>query len=146
MGAATGAHAAMVTLLGTYAPSPLWANVYSTHRKANLVVPSVSVEVETDTPLADQMALVSQELVDNRNIRLSVRVHTSYRLGPVDHALIVSMTDDVIRWVREHINLGGGYRVFDVAGASYVVEHTTSGTVGAEILIDIHKVEYYEQA
>lgn len=146
MSAAGTAHQKVVTLLGTYTPSPTFEAVYSTHETASLVVPSVSVEVETDTPLANDVALVSQELVDNRQVRLSIRIHTGYRLGPVDTSLSADIADEIVRWLREHINLGSGYRIFDVAGVAYNVEHTSSGTTGAEITVDIHKVEYYAQS
>jgi len=146
MSAAGTAHQKIVTLLENYAPSPLWNNVYSTHETADLTVPSLSVEVETDTPLSDDSALVSQELVDNRDIRISIRIHINYRLGPVNTDDAVDIADDVVRWLREHIDLNDGYRIFDVIGTAYNVEHASSGTIGSEIIINIHKVEYYVQS
>ena len=105
----------------------------------------VSVEAETDIPLTGDSALVSQELVDNRNMRVSIRIHTGYRLGPVDTSLSVDIADTVVRWLRENINLADGYRMFDVLAGAYNVEHTSSGTTGAEVFVDIHKVENYVQ-
>jgi hypothetical protein len=146
MSAAVTAHSKIVTLLGTYSPSPTFEAVYDTHEVADLDVPSISVEIETDIPLEGDSALVQQELVDNRNIRLSIRIHTGYRLGPVDTDTSATSADEVVRWLRENINLGGGYRIFTVSGVAYNVEHASSGTTGAEINVDIHKVEFYEQA
>ena len=140
------AHQKLVDLLNGYEPSPLWSAVYDKHEEANLVVPSLSVGVETDTPLTDDAAIVQQELLDNHNIQLSIRVHMNYRLGPIDTNEVVDIVDAIIRWIREHINLDGGYRIFDVTGVAYNVEHTSSGTLGAEIIVNIHKVEYYIQS
>ncbi len=145
MSAAGTAHQKIVTLLSAFTPPPLWDDVYNTHEKADLVIPSLSVEVETDTPLVGDAAIIEQELLDNRNIRLSIRVHTGYRLGPVDTNESVDIADTVIRWLRENINLGDGYRIFDTIGVAYNVEHTSSGTTGSEITVDIHKVEHYVQ-
>ncbi len=146
MSASTTAHSKIVALLTTATPSMLWTAVYSTHETADLDIPSLSVEVETDTPLSDSDAINQQELVDNRNIRLSIRVHTGYRLGPVDTSEAMQIADEVIRELRENINLSDGYRIFDVSGTAYNVEHLSSGTTGAEINVDIHKVEYYAQS
>jgi len=139
------AHQKIVSLLGTYVTPP-WDAVYSTHETANLVVPSLSVEPEVNVPLTGDAAIIQQELVDNRSVQISIRVHIGYRLGPVDTDTATAISDNVIRWLRENINLGDGYRMFDVTGIVYNVEHTSSGTTGAEITINIHKVEYYEQS
>jgi len=146
MSAAGIAHQKIVTLLSTHILLSSWDAVYSTHEKADLVIPSLSVEVETDIPLTDDAAIVTQELIDNHNVRLTIRIHINYRLGPVNTDSAVDIADDVIRWLRENINLADGYRVFDVIGVAYNVEHTSSGTTGSEVTIDIHKVEYYEQS
>ncbi|MFA7286915.1 MAG: hypothetical protein WC052_04630 [Patescibacteria group bacterium] len=143
---ASTAHSTVVTLLGTYAPSPIFSATYSTHQTANLVIPSLSVEVETDTPIKGDAAIDQSEIVDNRLIRLSIRVHTGYRLGPIDTANNIEITDEVVTWLRQHINLGSGYRIFDVAGVAYNVDHMSSGTTGSEITVDIHKVEHYAQS
>ena len=145
MSTAGTAHQKIVTLLDAYSPSPPWDAVYSTHEKALLVIPSISVEVDTDAPLVNDAAIIDQELLDNRNIRLSIRVHTGYRLGPIDTDESVNIADTVIRWLRENINLSGGYRIFDTIGVAYNVEHTSSGTTGSEITVDVHKVEHYIQ-
>lgn len=145
MSASTTAHSKIVALLQSFAPSPSWSNTYDTHEKANLIIPALSVEVESDAPIPNDAAIVDQELVDNRNIRLSIKIHTGYRLGPVDTDTSMQIADDVVRWLRENIDLGDEYRIFEVVGSAYNVEHVSSGTTGTEILIDIHKVEFYEQ-
>lgn len=143
MSASNTAHGKITALLITMAEFSA-STVYVTHEKANLAVPSLSVEVEADAPLDGDAAINTQELVDNRNVVLSVRVHTAYRLGPVDTGSNMTLADAVIRKIRENINLGGGYRVFDVLGVAYNVEHSSSGTTGAQINVNIHKVEFYE--
>lgn len=145
MSAAATAHQKIVDLLDSYEPSTVWVAVHPTHTTADLLLPSLSVEIETETPIVSDGALVSQELVDNWDIRLSVRVHTGYRLGIIDTAESADIVDIVIRWLRENIALGDGFRIFEVTGTAFNVEHTSSGTTGAEILITIHKVEYYDQ-
>lgn len=146
MSAAGTAHQKIVTLLGTYAPSPSFETVYDSHVTANLIVPSLSVDVETDTAIANDAALVDQELVDNRNVQLTIRVHMAYRHGYVNTNDATDITDEIIRWLREHINLGDEYRIFEVTGAAYNVELSSSGTLGSEIIVNVHKPEYYEQA
>jgi hypothetical protein len=143
MASASTAHGKIVALLITMAEFTA-STVYDTHEKANLSLLSVSVEVETDTPLDGDAAINMQELVDNRNVLLSIRVHTGYRLGMVRTTPTAILADAVIRKVRENINLGNGYRVFDVPGVAYNVEHSSSGTTGAQINVNIHKVEFYE--
>jgi len=145
MSAASTAHSKIVAILQSFTPSPLWDAVYVTHETANLIIPSLSVEVDIDTPIEEDNAIVNQELLDNRNTRLSIRIHTGYRLGPVNTDSSVEIADAVVRWLRENINLGNGFRIFDVLGVVYNVEHVTSGTTGAELNVDIHKVEFYEQ-
>jgi hypothetical protein len=144
MSASRTAHSLIVALLRAKV-DPLWSAVYPTHEKADLAVPSLSVEVETDIPMENQGAINQQELQDNRLTQLTVRVHMNYRLGPVDTDGASQIADSVIRWLRENIELGDGFRVFEVAGSVYNVEHTSSGTTGAEITVNIHKVEFYEQ-
>ena len=143
MASASTAHAKIVALLITMTEFTA-DTVYSTHEKAALYLPSLSVEVETDVPLDGDAAINMQELVDNRNVLLSIRVHTAYRLGRVKTVYNATLADAVIRKVRENIDLGDGYRVFDVPGVAYNVEHSSSGTTGAQINVNIHKVEFYE--
>lgn len=145
MSASDSAHSKIVTLLTNYSPSAIWINVYNTHNKANLVIPALSVEVDTDTPMEDDEAILQNELIDNRNIILTVFVHSGYRLGYKNTAQARLMVDEAIRQIRENIDLGGGYRIFDVMGAAYDTAHEVSGTTGAEIKISIHKVENYVQ-
>jgi hypothetical protein len=145
LSAAGSSHQKLVDLLVSAAPSPLWTAVYRTHYVADLELPSLSVDVVSDTPIIDDRAINTQELLDNREVQLLVRIHTGYRLGPMDADLSVELADAAVRWIREHIDLGNGFRVFDVTGQGYNVEHAPSGTTGAEVAVNIHKVEYYEQ-
>ena len=146
MGINETAHSKVITLLNSYAPSPLWENVYTTHATANLIIPALSIEVETDIALEDDNAIYQNELLDNRNIQLSIRIHTGYRLGPINTTESIQLTDDVIRWLREHIDLADNYRIFEVSATAHNVDHSSSGTIGSEIIINIHKVENYEQS
>ena len=108
-------------------------------------MPSVSVEISFDLPDPDNQFIVSGELWDNRNTQLSIRVHTQYRLGAVNPEQTTNITDEVIRELRENLDLGDNYYTMSVLGTAYNVEHETSATTGAEILINIHEVESYEQ-
>lgn len=145
MSASVTAHSKVVALLDAITPSASWGNVYSKHAVANLLLPSISIQVETDTPLDNDKAINQTELHDNRNVRLSVYIHTAYRLGPTDTVSAKTIVDEVIRELRTNIDLSDGYRIFDVLGVAYDVEHGSSATTGAEVQIDIHKVEFYEQ-
>lgn len=136
----------VVTRLGAYGRPPSAGPIYDFHDKANLVIPSVTVEVETIAPLTEDGAITNQELVDNWIIQLSIRIHTGYRLGPVNSVSSTAIADGLQRWLRESINLGSGYRVFDVPGVAYNTDHPSSGTTGAQINVNIHKVEFYEQS
>jgi hypothetical protein len=78
-------------------------------------------------------------------VRISIRVHTGYKQGPINVILASVLADATIMWLRTHLDLNDGYRIFDVQGAVYDTIHTSSGTTGAEILIDVHKVAYYAQ-
>lgn len=142
---ASTAHGKIVTLLGTKSTPP-WDAVYNTHQKANLVVPSLSVEVETEVSLPEDQSLVSQQLVDNRQTEISIRVHTAYKLGNHDTVQTALDADVVIRFLRENIDLADAYWIMDVIGTAYNVELPSSGTIGAEIKLIINKVEYYDQS
>lgn len=145
MSASATAHSKVVALLSAATPSAPWSYVYGRHATANLLLPAISVQVETDTPL-ESKAIEQSELHDNRAIRLSIKIHTAYRLGATDLDSAKTIADAVIRELREHVNLNDGYRIFEVEGTAYDVEHTSSATTGAEIQFNIHKVEYYEQS
>jgi len=145
MSASESAHTKVIALLNTGLSSPLFDNVYDTHQKANLIIPALSIEVESEAPIEDDKGLLSQQLVDNRLIRLSIKIHTSYRLGTTKTVESMQIADEVIRHLRENINLNDNYWIFDVAGSVYNVEHVSSGTLGAEIIVDLHKVEFYAQ-
>lgn len=140
------AHQKIVTLLTNYgAPSNTFANVYSKHAVANLVLPAVSVEVDSDAPITTDGAINQQELLDNRLILLSIRIHTAYRGGPDDIDTAVDLFDDVVDALRKNVTLSDSYHIFDVVGSAYNVEHESSGTTGVELLVNIHKVVFYEQ-
>lgn len=145
MSVAYTAHSKVVALLDT-APAPLWEDVYSRHATANIILPSISVEVEAATPVGNDKAILDNELLDNYVVRLSIRIHTGYRQGAVNVVQASTLADAVITWLRTHIDLSDGYRIFDVQGAVYDSVHTSSGTTGAEVLVDVHKVAYYAQA
>jgi hypothetical protein len=154
MGFIETAHSKIVTVLEgliypspppSPSPSPVSINIYSTHKVANLIIPALSVEVETITPIRDDKAINNQELIDNWQQRFTIKIHTGYRLGIHDTTGSRAIADLVIRQLRINTNLADGYRMFDVVGIAFDVEHTESGTTGAEILVDVHKVEYYDQ-
>lgn len=125
-------------------PSPVSIMVYPNHKIANLIIPALSVEVETTAPIPNNKAINQQELIDNWMIRISIKVHTGYRLGVFRVAESYQIADSVIRLLRENVDLQNGYRIFDVGGIAYNGDHTVSGTTGADIIVDVHKVENYQ--
>lgn len=140
------AHQTIVTLLSTYgAPSNSFSYVYSKHATASMLLPAVSVEVVSSAPIKDNVAINTQELLDNRLIVLSVKIHTAYRKGPSDPDTAVDLSDEVITALRKNVNLAGSYHVFEVMATAHNVEHDTSGTTGTELLVNIHKAVFYEQ-
>jgi len=126
-------------------PSPSWYDTYSQHATADMEIPSFSVETVLDEPILGDAAIDANEMVDNRLIQIMVRVHTGWRLGPHNTILARTITDEIVTLLRQHVNLGEGYWLFQV-GVRFGVSHDTSGTTGAEILINIHKVAFYAQS
>lgn len=145
MSASGTAHSKIVTLLTNFSPSATWVNVYSTHNKANLIIPALSIDVIAETPVEEDEAINQSILVDNRSVELSIFIHSGYRLGYKNTAQAREMADEATRQLRENTDLGDGYWLFNVAGAAYDTAHDVSGTTGAEIRILIHKVENYVQ-
>jgi hypothetical protein len=146
MSVSVTAHSKLYTLLNAATPSASWSYVYQFHAKANLLLPALSVQVSTDSPVEDTDALVNQELIDYRESTLIVKVHTAYRLGLTDTATTKSIIDAAIREIRENTDLGNGFRVYDVFGVDYDVEHTESATTGGQFSVNVRKVEYYVQS
>jgi len=146
MSVASTAHTKIIALLDYSSPTPLWEDVYDRHATARILTPSISVEVSSIVPIGSNKAIVENELVDNYVVRLSIRVHTGYRQGPPNAVEAATLADAVILRLRTHIDLVDGYRIFDVQGAIYDAIHTSSGTTGAEVIVDVHKVAFYEQA
>lgn len=138
------AHSKLVSLLASE-PSSIWGTVHGRHQTANIALGDLSVEVEVDVALQDSRAIVDQVFIDNRNTSLSVRVHTGYHLGPTDPATTMLIADAVVRCLRENTDLSDGYTIFDVDGAAFNIALESSATTGAEIKVNIHKVESYDQ-
>jgi len=139
----TTAESKVRTLLTGY-----WTEVtvYDNHQTAALPLLSFSVEADSMIPLLDDGAIVTNELVDNWNIQLSIRFHAGYRNGYINHDTNLDRLDKTITLLRQNIDLGDGYRLFSISNVIVDAEHTSSGTIGFEIIINVHKVEQYAQS
>lgn len=138
-------HQKVFDLLDGESASSTFNYVYDRHQTANMLLPSLSIEVNFETPIESDAAITAQELVDNKLCQLSIKVHTAYRLGYTDIETARVIVDEVITILRTNIDLSDGYRIFNVSGIVYNVEHGESATSGAELTVNVHKVVYYEQ-
>lgn len=146
MGVISTAHSKVVALLTSALSGATYSYIYGKHATANLELASVSIQAVSEAPIETDNALNTNELVDNCFITLSIHIHTGYRNGPTDVDIAMTIVDEIINTLRTNVDLNGGYRTFGVRSINFNVEHTESGTTGAEILIEIHKVEYYAQS
>lgn len=144
MSVQVGAHTAIISRLS--GPSFTWGDVYSTHETADLDIPSLSVEVESAAPIESDKALVDSEVIDNWNVILSIRVHTGYRLGVVNTALSNAIVDELVTLLRTDLTIAAGFYVFNVVASAMNVSHESSGTTGAEVLVNIHVLAGYIQS
>lgn len=140
------AHTKIVTRLqaqvGSGLPTPL-ANVYDYHKVANLELDAVTVEPLSNIPIQSDGAFGSNQFIDNHEITISVRVHTSYLNGVEDLAGTLSLLDSVLTALVTGLDLGNRYKLMRYASEQVNAEFTDSYSVGAEVLVVIHKVEGY---
>jgi len=124
--------------------SPVYANTYSRHNVANLVLPAVSVDVVGSVP-DDTGAFGSSEMVENHIITLSVRVHVAYLGGYYNSTTAISMIDDLRDEIlsRDNRNLSNGYRIDSVVSEVHNQEFSDSASLGSELIVTINKVGTY---
>jgi hypothetical protein len=123
-------------------PSPL-VNVYSYHAVANLVLDAITVEPVSNIPVTSDAGFGAGQFIENHEIRISIRVHTSYSGGIEQLATTLELVDQVITAIKSDIDFGDRYMLMGFAGEGINLEFAESRSVGAEIIVIIHKVEGY---
>jgi hypothetical protein len=123
-------------------PSPL-VNVYSYHAVANLVLDAITVEPVSNIPVTSDAGFGSGQFIENHEIRISVRVHTSYSGGVEQLASTLDLVDQVITVIKSDMDFGDRYMLMGFASEGINLEFAESRSVGAEIIVIIHKVEGY---
>lgn len=128
--------------IGSGLPTPL-ATVYSYHKVANLVLDAITVEPLTNIPVTSDGGFGNSQFIDNHEITVSIRVHTSYSGGIERLDATMELTDLVITSMKTSMDLGDRYKLMGFSGEQLNAEFEESQSVGAEVLIIIHKVEGY---
>jgi len=123
-------------------PSPV-LNVYSYHAVANLVLDALTVEPISNIPVTTDAGFGSGQFIENHEIRISIRIHTSYAGGIEQLATTLDLLDEVITALKTSIDLGDRYMLMGFLGETINVEFAESQSVGAELIAIIHKVEGY---
>lgn len=138
----TTAHSKLVTLIEGDT-SPVYSNVYDYHVVANMTLPALTIDVVNDD--IDPIASTGLEAQDEHLIRCSVRVHSCYAGGVYDSAATKDTIDDLIihLFTRDNRNLSDGYHINSLEAVSFNTEFEDSATVGAELIVIIHKVGNY---
>lgn len=124
------------------APSPL-INVYSYHAVANLVLDAITVEPVSNIPVTSDAGFGAGQFIENHEIRISIRVHTSYSGGVEQLATMLDLVDQVITTIKSNIDFGDRYILMGFASEGINLEFAESRSIGAEIIVIIHKVEGY---
>ena len=128
--------------MGTGLPTPV-AIIYSYHAVANLLLDAVTVEPMSNIPVTSDAGFGSNQFIENHEIRLSVRVHTSYAGGIEQLDTSLELVDEVITAIKSSIDFGDRYILMGFSGEAVNLEFAESQSVGAEITVIIHKVEGY---
>src|SRR4030042_125096 len=127
-------------------PSPLPSpslSVYSYHAVANLELDALTVEPISNIPVTSDSGFGDGQFIENHEIRISIRIHTSYSGGIEQLATTLDLVDEVITVLKTNIDLGDRYMLMGFLGETINVEFAESQSVGAEIIVIIHKVEGY---
>ncbi len=121
------------------------ATVYKGHIIADISLPAVTIDAETDLPVELDGAVDGNDDVVNHAIVLSLRVHTSYAGRTYDASGTIQLVDAVIKKLKKNINLSSTFRLmeFEVEALRSVFEETA--TQGALITITIHTIVLYAQ-
>ena len=131
-----------VVALLTTTPSPAYS-VYARHAVADLDLPSITVEIDSDTPIETDKAFYDGSFVHNHAILISIRIHTSYSGGVEKFSDSVAIVDSVVTTLNENLDLADGYRTIDFNVQTFNSEFAESKSVGAELKLTVHKVEVY---
>jgi hypothetical protein len=123
-------------------PSPL-INIYPYHAVANLVLDAITVEPMSNIPVTSDSGFGTGQFIENHEIRISVRVHTSYAGGIEQLDATLELVDEVITAIKSNIDFGDRYILMGFASEGINIEFAESRSVGAEIIVIIHKVEGY---
>lgn len=140
------AHSKVVAILqsqiGTGLPTPL-ATIYSYHNVANMLLDAITVEPVANMPVVSDGGFGSSQFIDNHEITISVRVHTSYTGGVEDLVSTMDLLDRVMTAMKTSMDLGDRYKFMRFAAEQVNVTFDGSQSVGGEVIIIIHKVEGY---
>lgn len=119
---------------------------YNTHNVANLALPAVSVEANSQAQLSNDSANWASDLIVNHIVVISIRCHTGYSGGEPDPDEATLLMDEVVHRLKTNINnLADNYRIMEIPVPTYTTEWDDSGTTGAEMMLEVHKVVNYVQ-
>lgn len=128
--------------IGSGIPTPL-VTVHSYHAIANLVLDAVTVEPISNVPVTTDAGFGSGQFIENHEITISIRIHTSYSNGIEQLDTTLDLVDEVITAIKQSIDYGDRYILMGFGGETINTEFAESQSVGAEIIVIIHKVEGY---
>jgi len=130
--------------MGSGLPTPL-VTVYSYHAVANLVLDAITVEPISNIPVTGDSGFGNGQLTENHEIILSVRVHTSYVGGIEQLDRTLELVDEVITAIKlnQYFSVDEQYKLLGFASEGINIEFSESQSVGAEIMVIIHKLEGY---
>jgi hypothetical protein len=134
---------------GSPSPSPLPSpalNVYAYHAVANLVLDAITVEPISNILVTRDAGYGNGKFVENHEIRVSIRIHTSYSGGIEQLDRTLELVDEVITAIKSSYEFAGDkptYKLMGFANEGISIEFAESQSVGAELIAIIHKVEGY---
>lgn len=128
--------------MGSGLPTPL-VTVYSYHAVANLLLDAITVEPISNIPVTSDSGFGDGQFIENHEIRVSIRIHTSYSGGIEKLATTLELIDETITALKSDINLGDRYMLMGFSGEAINLEFDESRSVGVELIVIIHKVEGY---
>jgi hypothetical protein len=105
--------ALMATMATGYTPT--FTSVHQRHRIPDLVPNAVSVGV-TDVR-QDHFADSASGASIQYKVTFSVRVHTAFSDEIADDQEVGRLINSIVNDLRSHLNLGDGFRIFDISGA-----------------------------
>jgi hypothetical protein len=131
--------------MGSDLPTPV-VTVYSYHAVANLVLDAITVEPQTNIPVTSDSGYGDGQFIENHEIRISIRIHTSYSGGIEQLDRTLELVDEVITAIKSSYEFAGDkptYKLMGFANEGINIEFAESQSVGAELIAIIHKLEGY---